>query len=84
MTAASVMPSPAPPTLSGMAMPNQPASAMVLWNFDRKFPIGIALQPIIVAELGANFQHRLADIPLVFVQIEIHGCSPDCPAMHRA
>ena len=32
MIAASVMPRPAPPTASGMAMPSHPASAMALWN----------------------------------------------------
>ncbi len=38
MIAASVMPRPAPPTLSGIATPSQPASAMVLWNWCGKTP----------------------------------------------
>ncbi len=32
ISAASVMPSPAPPYCAGMAMPSHPASAMAAWN----------------------------------------------------
>ncbi len=36
MMAASVMPRPAPPNSTGMAMPSQPASAIALWKSNGK------------------------------------------------
>jgi len=38
MIAASMMPRPAPPTLSGMQMPSQPASAIALWKSEGNPP----------------------------------------------
>ena len=76
ITAASVMPSPEPPTLSGMAMPSPAGVGHRLVELERELARAVVVEPVIVAELRAVLEHCLADVLLVFGEGEIHGSSP--------
>jgi hypothetical protein len=58
MMAASVTPSPAPPSSSGMVMPSQPAFGHRLVEFVRESGALVAFGPVIVAETGADLGSR--------------------------
>ena len=75
MIAASVMPRPAPPYSSGMAMPSQPASAKARWKSCGKAAVAVLAQPVVVAEARADFLDRVADRLLLGGKREIHGAS---------
>ena len=72
MSAASVMPRPAPPYASGMAMPSQPASASARWKSSGKPPSRSFAQPVVGVERRAEPLDRVADPFLVGREGEIH------------
>ena len=65
-SAASVTPRPAPPSSSGMAMPNQPVSAMAEWNSVRKLVPAFLVQPKVVIEAVADPFDRVGDVSPFF------------------
>ena len=65
MIAASVMPSPAPPTSSGMAMPSQPASAIDMWKSCGKTPSRSRSSQYSSGKLRAVLQNGVANVLLV-------------------
>ena len=72
ISAASVMPSPAPPCSGGIAMPSQPASASARWKSCGKAAVAIARKPVVVGKARADLPDRVADLLLLRREREIH------------
>ena len=72
ISAASVMPSPAPPYSCGIAMPSQPASAIARWKSSGKTAAAIALQPVLRIESLRTVSRRVADGELLGGEGEVH------------
>ena len=68
ITDASVMPRPAPPYSSGIAMPSQPPSTTAPEELLRKRPVTVALVPVLRPEVLAEAPDRLADGALLLAQ----------------
>ena len=59
-----------------MAMPSQPASRQRLMELVREGTVGVAGEPIVVAEPGADLEDRFADLLLGGREGKVHGpCS---------
>ena len=63
--AASVMPRPAPPDASGIAMPSQLPSAMAAKKASGKVAVRVTLQPVGVVETAADLQYGFPDVLLI-------------------